>query len=68
VVELILTTDNLELISQLGVLGAVRMREPWASVRIMGWSLHMRLRAFCRPPARDVPLRIAHLHAAASQV
>jgi hypothetical protein len=50
------------------MLGAVRMREPWASVRIMGWRLHMRLRAFCCPPARGVPLRITHLHAAASQV
>ena len=48
--------------------GAARLREPWASVRIMGWRLHMRLRAFCCPPARDVPLRIANLHAATSQV
>ena len=50
------------------MLGAVRMREPWASMRIMGWRLHMKLRAFCCPPARDISLRIAHLHAAASQV
>ncbi len=50
------------------MLGAVRMREPRASVRIMGWGPHMRLRALCCPPARDVALRIAHLHAAASQV
>jgi hypothetical protein len=50
------------------MLGAVRMREPWASVRIMGWRLHVRLRAFCCSPARHVPLRIAHFHAATSQV
>ncbi len=50
------------------MLGAVRMREPRASVRIMGWGPHMRLRALCCPPARDVALRIAHLHAAALQV
>ena len=50
------------------MLGAVSMREPWASMRIMRWRLHMKLRAFCCPPARDVSLRIAHLHAAASQV
>jgi hypothetical protein len=50
------------------MLGAVRMREPRASMRIMGWRLHMKLRAFCCPPARDISLRIAHLHAAASQV
>jgi len=50
------------------MLGAVRMRELWASMRIMRWRLHMKLRAFCCPPARDISLRIAHLHAAASQV
>src|ERR1700719_2507948 len=50
------------------MLGAVRMREPWASMRIMVGRLHMKLRAFCCPPARDISLRIAHLHAAASQV
>jgi hypothetical protein len=50
------------------MLGAVRMREPWASVGIMGGRLHMRLRTFCCPPARDVSLRITHLHAAAAQV
>ena len=50
------------------MLGTVGMREPRAGVRIIGWCLHMRLRAFCCPPARDVPLRVTHLHAAASQV
>ena len=50
------------------MLGAVSMGEPWASMRIMRWRLHMKLRAFCCPPARDISLRIAHLHAAASQV
>jgi len=50
------------------MLGAVSMREPWASMRIMRWRLHMKLRAFCCPPARDVSLRVAHLHATASQV
>jgi len=50
------------------MLGAVSMREPWASMRIMRWRLHMKLRAFCCPPARDVSLRITHLHATASQV
>ena len=49
------------------MLGAVRMREPRASMRIVGWRLHMKLRAFCCPPARDISLRIAHLHTAASQ-
>ena len=49
------------------MLGAVRMRELWASMRIMRWRLHMKLRAFCCPPARDISLRIAHLHTAASQ-
>jgi len=61
------TTDNLELLSELGLLGAVRMRESRTGVRIMGWRLHVGFRALCCPPARDVPLRIAHLHAAASQ-
>jgi hypothetical protein len=52
--------------SELGVLGAVGMREPRSDVRISGGLLHMRLRAFCCPPARDISLRIAHLHAAGS--
>ena len=48
--------------------GAAGMRESRAGVRIMGWRLHVGFRALCWPPVRDVPLRIAHLHAAASQV
>src|SRR5260370_33628940 len=44
------------------------MGEPRAGVGIRGWCLHMGLRAFCCPPARDVPLRIAHLYAAGSPV
>jgi hypothetical protein len=50
------------------MLGAVRMWEPRAGVRIMRWRLHVGFRALCCPPTRDVPLGIAHLHAAASQV
>ena len=48
--------------------GATGMRESRAGVRIMGWRLHVGFRALGCPPARDIPLRIAHLHAAASQV
>ena len=48
--------------------GAAGMRESRAGVRIMGWRLHVGFRALCWPPVREVPLRIAHLHAAASQV
>ena len=49
------------------MLGAAGVRESRAGVRIIGWRLHVRFRACCCPPARDVPLRIAHFHAAASQ-
>jgi len=48
--------------------GATGVRESRAGVRIVGWRLHVGFRALCWAPARDVPLRIAHLHAAASQV
>ena len=48
--------------------GATGMRESRAGVRIKGWRLHVGFRALCWPPVRDVPLRIAHLHAAASQM
>src|SRR5258708_30389057 len=50
------------------MLGAARMREPRAAVRISGARLHMRLAAFCGPSARDISLRITYLHAATSQV
>jgi hypothetical protein len=48
--------------------GATGVWQPRAGVRIVGGCLHMRLRAFGRPPARGAPLRIAHLHTAASEV
>src|ERR1700736_437880 len=47
---------------------AAGMRKSRAGVRIMGWRMHVGFRTLCWPPVRDVPLRIAHLHAAASQL
>jgi len=49
------------------MLGAAGMREAGAGIRIVGGRLHVGLRALCRPPARGISLRIAHLHAAASE-
>ncbi len=51
-----------------GMLGAAGMREPRAGVRIIGRRLHVGFGASCCPPAGSISLRIAHLHAAASQV
>jgi hypothetical protein len=48
--------------------GAAGVWEPGAGVRIGCWRPHARFRAFSCPPARGVPLRIAHLHAAASHL
>jgi len=66
--ELNTYTGSLELLSELGMLGAVSMREPWASMGIMRWATAYEASRILLPPARDVSLRIAHLHATASQV
>src|SRR5260370_23425946 len=50
------------------MLGAHGMRETGAGVRVVGGSLQVGLRAFLRPPARGISLRVAHLHTADSQV
>jgi hypothetical protein len=44
------------------------MSETGAGVRVVGGSLHVGLRAFLRPPARSISLRIAHFDTADSQV
>jgi len=50
----------------LGVFGAAGMRISGAGVRVLGRSVHVRLRAFLGPPARGIAFRITHLHATTS--
>jgi hypothetical protein len=50
------------------MLNSVGMREPRASIRIVGRRSHRGFRALGRRPAGGTPSRLAHLHTAAADV